>query len=224
MTWRRRLPPALHRRDYTLLWITTLVTGFGSQMVAVAVGWQVYAIHRDPLDLGLIGLMEFIPLPLLALPAGQLADRVSRRLVIVGALAVEIVTTSLLLVVSLEGARRGDCRAGGRRHGGRHGRPDSRGFRTSASGSSRDRLCQALAIRTDAAERNSNSYHPDCKSELPVSAHFVMQSGRFPLPWPRRAKTLSPTLLPLSLRFHDCEQVLDLLNVTVRGIFVDVFS
>ena len=46
-------------------------TGFASQMLAVAIGWQVYAIHRNPLDLGLVGLMEFLPLPLLALPAGQ---------------------------------------------------------------------------------------------------------------------------------------------------------
>ena len=105
MAFVNRLPPALQRRDYSLLWIATLVTGFGSQMVAVAVGWQVYAIHRNPFDLGLIGLMEFIPLPLLALPAGQLADRVSRRLVIAGSLAVEIVTVSLLIVVSLAGAR-----------------------------------------------------------------------------------------------------------------------
>ena len=48
-------------------------------MVGVAVGWQVYAIHGNPLDLGLVGLAEFIPLLLVALPAGQLADRMSRR-------------------------------------------------------------------------------------------------------------------------------------------------
>src|SRR5438477_12666997 len=101
MTWRRRLPPALHRRDYTLLWITTLVSGFGSQMVAVAVGWQVYAIHRNPLDLGLIGLAEFVPLPLLALPAGQLADPVSRRLIIACPIAVDAAAAGALLVVSL---------------------------------------------------------------------------------------------------------------------------
>ena len=51
----------------------------GSQMTAVAVGWQVYAIEHDPFDLGLIGLAEFLPLLLLALPAGHLADRLPRR-------------------------------------------------------------------------------------------------------------------------------------------------
>ena len=51
-------------------------------MIVVAIGWQVYSIRQHPLDLGLVGLAEFLPLPLLALPAGQLADRVSRRTVV----------------------------------------------------------------------------------------------------------------------------------------------
>jgi MFS family permease len=99
-----RLPPALRIRDYALLWATTLLSGFGLQMVAVAVGWQVYAIHRSPFDLGLIGLAEFVPLPLLALPAGHLADRVSRRLVIIASVLLELTTVLLLLVVTLAGA------------------------------------------------------------------------------------------------------------------------
>ena len=77
--FRRRLPPALRSRDYALLWVALLVSNFGTQMTAVAVGWQVYAIHRSALDLGLVGLCTFIPLPLLALPAGHLSDRFSRR-------------------------------------------------------------------------------------------------------------------------------------------------
>ena len=52
------------------LWSAILSMRFAENMIAVAVGWQVYAIHKDPLDLGLIGLAEFVPLPLLALPAG----------------------------------------------------------------------------------------------------------------------------------------------------------
>jgi MFS family permease len=73
-------------------------------MVAVAIGWQVYAIHRNPLDLGLVGLAEFVPLPVLALPAGQLADRVSRRLVAAAAGAIQVVITGLLLAITLAGA------------------------------------------------------------------------------------------------------------------------
>ena len=76
------IPPVLRRRSYARLFVALLAMGLGSQMVAVAVGWQVYAIHRSALDLGLIGLMEFIPMPLLALPVGALADRVPRKAVL----------------------------------------------------------------------------------------------------------------------------------------------
>ena len=43
---RRQLPPALHHRDFRRLWSGFFTSGFATQMVAVAVGWQVYAIHR----------------------------------------------------------------------------------------------------------------------------------------------------------------------------------
>ena len=87
---RHRLPPALHLRDFGLLWISSLANGLALQMLVVAIGWQVYAIHRNPLDLGFVGLAEFVPLPILALPAGHLADRVERRLVVAGGLAVQV--------------------------------------------------------------------------------------------------------------------------------------
>jgi MFS family permease len=106
MSMRNRLPPALRGRDYSLLWITTLVTGVATQMIAVAVGWQVYAIHQNAFDLGLIGLAEFVPLPLLALPAGQLSDRVSRRRVIAVSIVLDTVIVLLLLVVTLTGAHK----------------------------------------------------------------------------------------------------------------------
>ena len=77
---RRRLPPALRERDFALLWSATLGMRFAEQMLAVAVGWQVYAIRGNPLDLGLIGLAEFLPLPLLALPAE--ARPYARRLLV----------------------------------------------------------------------------------------------------------------------------------------------
>jgi MFS family permease len=101
---RQRLPPALRLREFTLVWSSSLANGLASQMLAVAIGWQVYAIHRDPLDLGLVGLAEFLPLPLLALPAGQVADRVSRRLVTAASLVLEIAIAALLLAITLAGA------------------------------------------------------------------------------------------------------------------------
>ncbi|HEY7207283.1 MAG TPA: MFS transporter [Gaiellaceae bacterium] len=96
----------MQRRDNALLLAAFFAMTLASQMVAVAVGWQVYAIRRNPFDLGLIGLAEFVPLPLLALPAGQLADRISRRLVFAASLVLEAVVAALLLVVTLAGATR----------------------------------------------------------------------------------------------------------------------
>jgi hypothetical protein len=98
------IPPALQHRDFRRLWTSMLCSGFAMQMVAVAIGWQVYAIHRSAFDLGLIGLAEFAPLPLLALPAGQVADRLPRvTLVMVWGFA-DAAVIGLLLLVTLGGA------------------------------------------------------------------------------------------------------------------------
>jgi MFS family permease len=104
MTLRRRLPAALQQRDYALLWIALVVMGFATQMAVVAIGWQVYSIDHDPFDLGLIGLAEFLPLLVLALPAGQIADHFPRRFVFAFSLVIETGVLLALVVVSLEGA------------------------------------------------------------------------------------------------------------------------
>ena len=101
---RRRLPSVLRERDYTRLLGSGISYGLGREMAFVAVGWQVYDISRNPFHLGLIGLAEFLPLPLLALPAGALADRLSRKLVYLWSLLVDAAITALLIVVSVSGA------------------------------------------------------------------------------------------------------------------------
>jgi MFS family permease len=82
----RRLGPALEVREYRLWWLALMGMGISLQMLEVAIGWEVYSQHRSALDLGWIGLAEFVPLFVLALPAGQLADRVSRRLIFAASL------------------------------------------------------------------------------------------------------------------------------------------
>ena len=67
--------PPLRHRDFALYVGATVATAFAIEMSFVAIGWQVYSIHGDPLDLGLVGLAMFLPLPLFALPAGHFADR-----------------------------------------------------------------------------------------------------------------------------------------------------
>jgi quinol monooxygenase YgiN/MFS family permease len=75
------LGPALAVRDFQLWWLAVLGMNLSLQMLEVAIGWQVYADHGRALDLGLIGLAEFVPMFVFALPAGQLADRLPRRLI-----------------------------------------------------------------------------------------------------------------------------------------------
>jgi predicted MFS family arabinose efflux permease len=90
-------------RGFAFLWTALLTNGFATQMIVVAIGWQVYTIRHRPLDLGLVGLAEFLPLPLLALPAGQLADRVSRRTVAVFASGIQVFIVFVLLVITAAG-------------------------------------------------------------------------------------------------------------------------
>jgi MFS family permease len=98
-------PPALQHRDFRHLWLSLLGSGVGTQMAQVAVGWQVYAIHRSAFDLGLIGLAEFVPALLLALPAGQLADRLPRVYIAAASSFAEAVVVLLLLAVTVAGAQ-----------------------------------------------------------------------------------------------------------------------
>ncbi|HET9898030.1 MAG TPA: MFS transporter [Streptosporangiaceae bacterium] len=80
------LGPALENRDFRLWWLGSLGMNLSLQMLEVAIGWEVYAQHDSPLDLGWIGLAEFVPMFVLAIPAGHLADRLPRRLVFAFAL------------------------------------------------------------------------------------------------------------------------------------------
>jgi hypothetical protein len=90
----------LRLRSFAFLWTALLTNGFATQMIVVALGWQVYAIRHRPLDLGLVGLAEFLPLPVLALPAGQLADRTSRRAVAAVAGALQVGIAGVLFAIT----------------------------------------------------------------------------------------------------------------------------
>jgi MFS family permease len=75
--------PLLRHRAFAAFWCAGIASSFGFQMVSVAVGWQVYAITGRAFDLGLIGLVQFVPSLLLALPAGHAADQLPRRRIVV---------------------------------------------------------------------------------------------------------------------------------------------
>jgi hypothetical protein len=90
-------------RDFRLWWFAILLMWVSLQMLEVAIGWEVYAQHGSALDLGWIGLAEFVPLFVLALPAGQLADRAPRRVVFAGSLLVGTGVGIGLALVSASG-------------------------------------------------------------------------------------------------------------------------
>ena len=92
---------AFRHRDFSLLVVAMVAGAFALQMSFVAIGWQVYTTSGNALDLGLLGLAEFLPLLLLALPAGQLADRLPRRTLLFFMTALNVVVLGGLLAVSL---------------------------------------------------------------------------------------------------------------------------
>jgi MFS family permease len=74
-----------------------------SEMQAVAVGWQVYAISHRPLDLGLVGLAQFLPAVLLFLVAGHTADRLPRQRILIVCCAAFGACSLGLLALTLHG-------------------------------------------------------------------------------------------------------------------------
>jgi MFS family permease len=86
----------LHHRSFLLFWLARTSTTIAIQMQAVAVGWQMYDLTSNPLDLGLIGLAQFVPSFLLALASGQFADRHNRRHIIQLGQLVETLAVAML--------------------------------------------------------------------------------------------------------------------------------
>ena len=60
-------------RGFRNFWLARLLVSFATQIISVSVGWQVYDLTRDPLDLGFVGLAQFLPSLLLVLVTGAVA-------------------------------------------------------------------------------------------------------------------------------------------------------
>jgi MFS family permease len=90
---------------FTLFFTGKFFATFCTQVVSVAVGWQVYDITRNPLDLGLVGLAQFAPAIALVLVTGGVADRFNRKRIVQVCIAAEIVCIAGLLALTLAGNR-----------------------------------------------------------------------------------------------------------------------
>lgn len=94
---------ALRHREFRLACGLRLCAGLANQMQTVTVGWLMWRLTRDPLMLGLAGLVAFLPALLLALPAGQVADRNDRRAVVLAGALPAVLGGVLMFAWSLHG-------------------------------------------------------------------------------------------------------------------------
>jgi MFS family permease len=95
---------ALRFRDFRLLFIGTFIASLGEQMVNVAIGWELYLRTGSALALGFVGLVQVLPVLVLSLPAGHLADRLNRKgIVIVTQFLLALASLGLTLLSSLHG-------------------------------------------------------------------------------------------------------------------------
>lgn len=94
----RRALDVLRHPGFMRFLSARLLATLAAQMQTVAVGWQVYDITHDPIDLGLVGLSQFLPFIVLILPAGHLADRYDRRRILTWCYALETLCAALLLL------------------------------------------------------------------------------------------------------------------------------
>jgi MFS family permease len=85
---------ALRQRDFRLLLAGQLITSLTGQMVSFAIAWELWLRTHSAFALGLVGLVQVIPIILLALPGGHVADQYNRKKVIA-------ITQVLLAVCSL---------------------------------------------------------------------------------------------------------------------------
>ena len=87
---------ALRHRDYRLLLIGRFITSFGNEMLTFAISWELWLRTQSAFALGMVGLVQIIPVILLSLPAGHVADQYNRkRIVVISELAIGLCVLGL---------------------------------------------------------------------------------------------------------------------------------
>jgi MFS family permease len=94
---------AFGHQGFRLYWAAQLCATVATQVQGVAVGWQVYNLTHRPLDLGLVGLAQFLPALALALVTGHVADRYDRRRVLALCMTLQMISALLLLMLTVSG-------------------------------------------------------------------------------------------------------------------------
>lgn len=96
--------PTWWSRRFAAFWVARFSGISGNQMVMVALGWQMYELTQSAWALGLVGLLQFLPALLFALPAGHVVDRVERRLVLAASFSLQALAAAALCLASGLGA------------------------------------------------------------------------------------------------------------------------
>src|SRR5438270_10645887 len=91
---------AFRSRGFRFFTTGNLLSILGRQMLAVAVEWEIYRRTHSATALGLVGLVFAIPIVGMSLPAGHLADRISRKHIILWSQIFSAITSALLALVS----------------------------------------------------------------------------------------------------------------------------
>jgi MFS family permease len=92
----------LRHRDFRLLFVGQLVSMLGSQITYVAVPYQVFELTHSPLLVGLLGIVELVPVLALSMVGGLIADHGDRRTIVLSTELVFAVLSSLLLINALQ--------------------------------------------------------------------------------------------------------------------------
>jgi MFS family permease len=90
-------------RPVFLLWLARVSTSIAYQMQVVAVGWQIYLMTSSPMQLGLVGLMQFIPQFALVLIAGHVVDQHDRKRIMLSAQSIEACAVAVLAAATALG-------------------------------------------------------------------------------------------------------------------------
>ncbi len=92
---------ALRSRDFRFLLAGGVLVSTGAEIQAVAVDWELYQRTGRPADLGYVGLVQFLPVLLLSLPAGHAADRYNRKMLVAAALTLMALASAGLALLSV---------------------------------------------------------------------------------------------------------------------------
>ncbi|HEV2129217.1 MAG TPA: MFS transporter [Thermomicrobiales bacterium] len=91
---------ALTYRNYRLFWLGQLVSVTGTWMQSLALSWLVYEIlGATPFQLGLVNVLQFLPVLLLGIPAGVIADRFPKRRILLTTQSAMMVLSAILAVL-----------------------------------------------------------------------------------------------------------------------------